>query len=763
VDSIESRPRRTTARQFVAAVLLLGLTAACSDDAPVRPVGAVPASVFVQAASDVRGYEVHLLENGRDVTLDLLGERGRPLGTLTVVEVFDAADPARDGSLLATLQTPDAPTLRLQTRGVREGRGYRNLMTLDDDRGSRVDIEAQFDFRQCYDGAVDDAAGPACVGDLDLRRPVYSVPDCGPPRLALERAGIATALRSLRYRVPSPATLPDTGGARYAGGELVAAQLEVLTRDSGLMPTSEVSRWLVQSGGDAVIGSAAERRLSSVVLDRSWRDEANRLILARAGADAKHCGVGKNGLAVLAKSGNCPDGNWLDGANQFFGFGWGDPHFGNYYGTAFDYQGAGEYLLARSDGEDGFVLQGRFEPNSGVPAAAACANVSITTALALQIGGTRIGFYPGTSDPLRVDGDGVAGPAQLAALLPEGVSLGIDGALHAFEWADGTTLRISNRVPLRYELVPTAARRGRIDGLIGYFGLSDNDSFRTRDGRTLPSPPTATMLYGDYAESWRIDAGESLFDYGPGQSSASFQNRNFPSSAPGAAEDLPPALRAQGEQVCADVEGDPQRRWCVLDAVCLGPAIVADAQVLPPVVRDLADEDGVLLAGALRRDLPARVDTVPPTSDSCALPAPLDSAMFREQRGRVLDAAVDVDLAAPGELTGVSGGRIAAGSRVDSYFLNLLPPVGAPAQSGTLRFSRPILGLAATPATLAQSDALGRDGVAYPGTADAIAPTRGIEIGRDRVSISDDRRELHFELATDPGLDQIRVFVEALP
>jgi hypothetical protein len=384
VDSNVIRPWcRPAAARGLVAVLLAGLgVSACSDD-NASGVGALTAAAFVQAASDVRGYDVRLLDNGRDVELDLLDGHGRSLGTLTVVEIFDDTDLARDGSLLATLQTPGAPALRLQTRGQREGRGYRNLMTLDDDGGARVEIEAQFDFRQCYDGAIDDAAGPACVGEVDLREDDYSVPDCGPPRLALEPSGIATALRSLRYRVPSPAALPERGGARYAGGELVAAELDVLARDSGLLPAPAVSRWLAQSGGAGLIGSATERRLSSVVLDRTWRDEANRQILASAGVDAKRCGIGKSGLAVLAKNGNCPDGNWLAGADQFFGFGFGDPHFGNYYGTAFDYQGAGEYLLARSTGDDGFVLQARFEPVSGGLAAPVCGSVSITTALAL--------------------------------------------------------------------------------------------------------------------------------------------------------------------------------------------------------------------------------------------------------------------------------------------------------------------------------------------------------------------------------------------
>lgn len=746
---------------LVATLTLLG---GCHDRdrAPVR-IGAVPAAEFARTSSDLRSYDVRLLDNNLDVELELIGDDGQALGTMTVAELVATDDPARDGSLIATLETPEGWTLTLVTRGVREGRGYRNAMVLSDDAGARIEIDASFDYQQCYDGAFDDASGPACVGKIDLRDGVYTVPDCGPPRLALERTGLATALTRLRYRVPEPVSAPEGGALRYRDGRLVAAEIEVLGRDGSLAERDVLSRWLADTGADALIGSAPARRLAAAMLDTGWRVHADGLLIARLGVGAKRCSAGKLGFdgEVDAKAG-CLGSEWLQNANTFFGLGWGDPHFVNYHGTGFDYQGAGEYLLARSDGDDGFVLQGRLEPVDGAPMVEACGKVSITTALALEIGGTRIGFYPGRPGGV-LDGAAVSGPAQLSATLPAGVDVTVgDGATH-FTWTDGTELRVFERVPMRYELELSPARRGRVDGLIGFYGLSDSDSFRTRDGRTLTAPLEGAQLYGDYAGSWRIGAGESLFEYGPGESTASFQRLAFPAGAPGGVEDLPPELRAQGEAACADVQGDPQRRWCVLDAVCLGPVIVADALALPAAARDLSDVDGVVLSGAVRRALPTQVNALPDAAASCALPAPTRNDAFVEQRGVALTATVEVDLAAPGELTGASGGSIAAGTRVDIHFLNLLPGDSLGTRSGSLRFSRPILGVVATPAGLAATDPLGRADLSYPGAGDPLNAERGLEIGEDRLRIGTDRRELTFELSPEPGLDQVRVFVEALP
>jgi hypothetical protein len=42
------------------------------------------------------------------------------------------------------------------------------------------------------------------------------------------------------------------------------------------------------------------------------------------------------------------------------------------------------------------------------------------------------------------------------------------------------------------------------------------------DGEVLQQPLTTTELYGTFANAWRVTQATSLFDYGPGRSTATF-------------------------------------------------------------------------------------------------------------------------------------------------------------------------------------------------------------------------------------------------
>ena len=65
-----------------------------------------------------------------------------------------------------------------------------------------------------------------------------------------------------------------------------------------------------------------------------------------------------------------------------------------------------------------------------------------------------------------------------------------------------------------------------------------------------PSPNTPfAELYGTYVNSWRISNAESLFDYGPGETTETFTDLTYP-DAPATPQTLPPAARASATATC---------------------------------------------------------------------------------------------------------------------------------------------------------------------------------------------------------------------
>ena len=71
------------------------------------------------------------------------------------------------------------------------------------------------------------------------------------------------------------------------------------------------------------------------------------------------------------------------------------------------------------------------------------------------------------------------------------------------------------------------ASYGEIEGLQGWNEGIDDD-FQLPDGTVLKQPLTTAELYGKYADAWRVTQATSLFNYLPGESTATFTNYNFP-------------------------------------------------------------------------------------------------------------------------------------------------------------------------------------------------------------------------------------------
>jgi von Willebrand factor type D domain len=203
-----------------------------------------------------------------------------------------------------------------------------------------------------------------------------------------------------------------------------------------------------------------------------------------------------------------------------------DPHLVTFDAGWYDFQGAGEYTLARSRSGD-LDVQVREEPLSeSSPIGRA---IAINTAVAMRVAGDRVGVYtPGLT--VRVNGRGFV-PTRRARRLAHGGSVRtVDGEIEV-RWPDGSLVRVMAVFGLGVLVQPAAARQGTLQGLFGNFDTNPKNDFVTRSGKLLDPdevPRSYRLLYHVFGDSWRIAQRQSLFDYARGESTRTFTKRSLP-------------------------------------------------------------------------------------------------------------------------------------------------------------------------------------------------------------------------------------------
>jgi hypothetical protein len=260
--------------------------------------------------------------------------------------------------------------------------------------------------------------------------------------------------------------------------------------------------------------------------------------------------------------GGLPPGGTGEGSST------GDPHVYTFDGLFYDQQAAGELVLVADDA--GLVVQTRQEPWGESLFA------SVNTAVAVGLAGHRVTFYARPEPRILVDGAElplVSGTSELPGLgslhLDEGAARLdlVGGASLAIGFFDGF-LDTGVRVPLD----------GRVyRGLLGNGNGDPSDDLLGRDGtRTEVGAGFAEMQA--HAMSWRIQASESLFDYAPGESTASFDRPGFPRDPAPVIDPASPEYQA-AHQVCVDkgVRGAQVLAACAADVVLTGDTRFADS------------------------------------------------------------------------------------------------------------------------------------------------------------------------------------------
>jgi hypothetical protein len=140
--------------------------------------------------------------------------------------------------------------------------------------------------------------------------------------------------------------------------------------------------------------------------------------------------------------------------------------------------------------------------------------------------------------------------------------------------------------------------------------------------------------------------------------------------------------------------------------------------------------------------------------------------IFQEQSNMTLDEDVLVDITRPGvygQPEDFTPETIGTGCVVDSYLLHqdAVGNRGNIFLHSSVTFDQDIVGLIMSNEALAATDpVLGADGTTYPSGSE---PLRSLDfpLSMDEITISADRRTIHFDLQTKVALDHIRILTAA--
>jgi hypothetical protein len=261
----------------------------------------------------------------------------------------------------------------------------------------------------------------------------------------------------------------------------------------------------------------------------------------------------------------------------------GEPHITTLDGLYYDFQAAGDFLLATTGPT--FVTQVRQQWTPNRP------NVAFNKAVAMRMGKTRVAVF---LDPTRlvVDGRTTSLADGKALTLPDQVDVSRTGNVFLVKRSSGETVRVEVvenvwvgilggdfmdiSVSLNY------LTNGKMRGLLGNGNGSYLDDIALRDGTALRQPVSFGDLYQRYAENMHVRPEESLF----GEENQVLEGTNQGISNPIALEvpvrpftahDLSPREYKSARAACrkAGVTAASLLDACTLDTAVLGPRVAA--------------------------------------------------------------------------------------------------------------------------------------------------------------------------------------------
>lgn len=241
----------------------------------------------------------------------------------------------------------------------------------------------------------------------------------------------------------------------------------------------------------------------------------------------------------------------------------GDTHLTTFTGLRYDFQATGDFLLV-DDGSD-FIVQTRQAP----PADDSWKDTTINTAVAVQMGKTRVALYAGRPARLLINGKPYT--------IPNGQKQIVENGGQIYRMINDDYLIISpsgNSVrALLYNLGPNAwmnvtvglgHSKGETRGLLGNLKGNENELVTSR-GTVLKSPVSFNDLYKIYGESWRVQPNEMLLEPEP------MLKPGIPEK-PFYVSDLKPEEAARAIAICkaASIVEPALLEACALDTAVLG-------------------------------------------------------------------------------------------------------------------------------------------------------------------------------------------------
>jgi von Willebrand factor type D domain len=263
----------------------------------------------------------------------------------------------------------------------------------------------------------------------------------------------------------------------------------------------------------------------------------------------------------------------------------GDPHIQALNGGTYDFQGAGEFTLVRSESGD-VDIQARARPAEG------STDVAWNSAIAMRVVSSKVEIDVGEPPVVLVNGRRITLPKQARPLSGGGqltyTSNGVTGDV-VVTWPDGSQVDVfSDKLAENATFTPPPAGVDIFSGLFAAFVPKDKptnspssrpETLLGGDGRRYVINPATRagfkLLNGPFADSWRITPKISLFTYRKGKSTRSYDLKGFPTRFP----TIPAGAKTKAEATCkaAGVSDPKLLADCELDVGETGQAALATA------------------------------------------------------------------------------------------------------------------------------------------------------------------------------------------
>lgn len=291
---------------------------------------------------------------------------------------------------------------------------------------------------------------------------------------------------------------------------------------------------------------------------------------------------------------------------------YGDPHISTFDKANYSFQTVGEFIMLSMYGGN-IQLQSRQKPQNQ--------NVSLNTAIAINLFGDRIGLYasdgPENGSRLRING--ITYDNANNFVLPHGGSIRVNGNDFVFSSPTGEAIvaqirRTGNMDFINVNFHLFSCEKENVSGLLGNANGDPDDDFSIKSKRPSVS---YSALFGNsvfskigaqaekqylsflaiqFAEQWRVNNENTLFEYGPKQSTNTFTDRTFPRTHL-TLNDLTPQQQSEARNRCEanGVTGE-DLRGCIFDQgfINLDPSPRAP---VPDFIKGASLNENVLTSG----------------------------------------------------------------------------------------------------------------------------------------------------------------------